>query len=263
MIKVNYHTHVKRCKHARGNVEEHVKTSIENGFQTIGISDHMPAPIIEGFPEKFVLKHRMNINELEDYLAEIEAAKQKYGHLINIYGGFECEYWETHLKYLKMLKEKSDYLVFGNHRIKQDGKVVSAFSINTAEEALIYANNAKKGLESGLFNCMVHPDLYLSKYQWNKTSLEVAKIICKAAKDNDIPLEINAKGISLGKRIIDNQSKYLYPREEFWEVAKQFDCKIIVGLDAHSLNIYDSPLLEEVMQFVDKMDIKLVDKLSF
>ncbi|MFR5796189.1 MAG: PHP domain-containing protein [Christensenellales bacterium] len=43
-MKANYHTHTARCGHATGTDEDYVLAAIEQGFDELGFSDHVPWP---------------------------------------------------------------------------------------------------------------------------------------------------------------------------------------------------------------------------
>ena len=66
-MKSNYHTHNYRCNHAVGNVEEYVKEAISEGFDEIGISDHLPHP-----GKNIDNGNRMRYEELKEYFDEID-----------------------------------------------------------------------------------------------------------------------------------------------------------------------------------------------
>ena len=40
MLKTNWHTHTKRCGHAKGTDEEYVLEAIAAGVKSLGFSDH-------------------------------------------------------------------------------------------------------------------------------------------------------------------------------------------------------------------------------
>ena len=84
-MKTNFHTHNYRCGHAIGNVEDYVKVAINEGYSELGISDHSPVPDY--------YQDRMKIEELGEYLLEIEEAQKKYGDKIKIYKSLEIEYF--------------------------------------------------------------------------------------------------------------------------------------------------------------------------
>ena len=38
----NYHTHTRRCRHARESEKEYVEEAIRSGLKVLGFSDHTP-----------------------------------------------------------------------------------------------------------------------------------------------------------------------------------------------------------------------------
>lgn len=99
----NLHTHTYRCHHACGKDKEYVIKAIQNGYSTIGFSDH--APYL--FPNGYVSSFRMLPNEAEGYAKSINSLKEKYKGKIDIKLGFELEYYpalfEKEIEFLKHL----------------------------------------------------------------------------------------------------------------------------------------------------------------
>ena len=73
-------------------------------------------------------------------------------------------------------------------------------------------------------------------------------------KELDIPLEINMLGISAGKH---------YPTERFWCIPHDIGNKVILGLDAHTVdNICDVESYEKALDIVRKYDLNLIDRIE-
>ena len=71
MLKANYHTHCKRCRHAEGNVIDYIDKAYEYGYEEIGMTDHNP--ILKSFMKQEEYIHNycqetMDISEIDDYL---------------------------------------------------------------------------------------------------------------------------------------------------------------------------------------------------
>ncbi|MBQ0092821.1 MAG: histidinol-phosphatase, partial [Clostridiales bacterium] len=48
-MRYNYHTHTDRCKHAVGREDDYIAVAIREGYDGLGISDHIILPgIIHG-----------------------------------------------------------------------------------------------------------------------------------------------------------------------------------------------------------------------
>ena len=73
-------------------------------------------------------------------------------------------------------------------------------------------------------------------------------------KELDIPLEINMLGISAGKH---------YPTDRFWCIPHDIGNKVILGLDAHTVdNICDVESYEKALDIVRKYDLNLIDRIE-
>ncbi|XMB66433.1 histidinol-phosphatase [Mycoplasmatota bacterium zrk1] len=232
-MKTNYHSHIALCRHAEGTSEEHINKAIEHNFDIFGISDHAPLIKIGNIPSDRTFLHRMKLNELDDYISELQECKSKYKDKIQVLIGLETEYFESHHEYIKRLSNKVDYLIFGNHDFIYDGKTISSFSIKREHHVLEYAKNTIKAFKTGFYKFMSHPDLFLLGGEWNEVSERVAHIIAKASIEYDVPLELNANGIRRGTIKTPQGLRYHYPRKEFWDIVKTYNCKVIVNSDAH------------------------------
>ena len=283
----NYHTHTYRCHHASGTEKEMVETAISEGFQEIGISDHVPLPhfrwhLIKALPYIFKSKRsvlswlkafmlngpgmRMPYSEKKQYLAELENLKQQYRGQIQIYKGFECEYFKTYLPYYRQLLERKevDYLIFGHHYHRYS---VSALYYGRAKlskkDVSDYVDEAIEAMQTGIFRYFAHPDLFFIGYhQWDSfVENEIKRMLC-VAKQNDIILEINAGGLSRENVMINDEKIPPYPNPYFWQMVKEMDCKVMIGLDAHTPSQLDQLMYQRLIKFADKYGLKPLDSLG-
>ena len=113
-MKANYHTHTSRCGHATGTDEQYVCAAIRQGFDELGFSDHVPWPYQNGFSHPGV---RMSVLQLSQYLNSVRELAERYRDQIQIYAGFECEYFPEYMSWLEDMAAENelDYLIFGNH----------------------------------------------------------------------------------------------------------------------------------------------------
>lgn len=242
-MKRNYHTHHHLCNHAEGKTEDYVEEAIYQKFDIIGMSDHAPNSRVGDF------NVRMNESDLDIYLKDIEASQKKYGDKITILKGLEVEYFYDHEEYYKDLREKVDYLIHGQHWISMTNSMndlISGFGLGTKEQILKYADILNDAMESNYFDIMAHPDLYMCGYKdFDETALKVAHKICKSAIDNDMILEFNGNGFRRGKAETPQGLLQPYPRLEFWEVVKSYNCKTIFNSDCHSPEVlYDNVIIK-------------------
>lgn len=226
----NYHTHTYRCKHAQGDIEDYIDMAKLKGVKELGFSDHTP------LPDDWWLSVRMGKEELRGYADAVLAAREKYPEL-RILLGLECDYKKEYEWYYKeeILQDyPMDYLIGSIHAIPNKGSWVSCFLKEGFDKSLLtlYARLFVEAMESGLFTFMAHPDLFcLSVNGWNEEAMAVSVYMLQAAKDLNMPLEINCSGIR--KSMEMGRTEIAYPKREFWELAGRLKVKGIVNSDAH------------------------------
>jgi len=225
----NYHTHTKRCGHAIGSDEQYVQAAIDAGFKTIGFSDHGPYKGLS-FPSD-----RMDYSQLEGYLASLSRLRDRYRDRIDVKIGFELEYFDEYLPQMRELAARADYLILGQHtsdmRCDYD-----FFVFNNDEMALRYCDLLEKGMDTGLFMYVAHPDCYCAgRRDFDATCADIAHRICAHAARLNLPLEINLTRLRRDKAVAYKQGVfYKYPHRLFWQIAARYPVKVVYGYDAHN-----------------------------
>jgi histidinol-phosphatase (PHP family) len=149
----------------------------------------------------------------------------------------ECEYVPEFMDYQRaLLTERGyDYLVLGQHFSPTDDGWCSSFEwLRTRETLHAYAGACIRGMESGLYAFLAHPDIFgCCGTAWGPDQESCADEICAAARNLDVPLEIN--GYGLRKPTIDTPDgrRRMYPWMPFWAVAARHGCRVILSSDAH------------------------------
>ena len=256
----NYHTHHERCGHAGGSIEDYVKEAIQHKYTEIGISCHTP---FERIPE---IGNRMPFDQLEDYFKDIEMVKKKYKKDIKVLKSLEIEYVATELEFIKEMKARTDYLILAQHFIEIDGKRQDSFSFTQPEEIEIYAESAVEAMETGLFEILAHPDLFMIHYpRWDDTCEKAAHTIAKGALENDIILEVNANGFRNKIRNENHErgNEAPYPVEEFWSiVSKNYpDVKVIVNSDCHNPHSLNDEFMLKAREFAQAYGLNVLNSL--
>lgn len=247
----NYHTHTERCGHATGDDEQYVRAAIEAGIKFLGFSDHVP------FKNVVHPSDRMNYDQLDDYIESIETLKKKYAGVIDIKLGFEIEYFPEYKEYYQSLLDRCDYLICGQHNKVLDKYAYDQLTNN--EDVLVYANQVKEAMESGLIRFVAHPDYFMiGRRSWSKACEEAAHIIAKAAHENKIPLEINLNGIRYGKFTYDGEKAYPYPYRPFWEIVSKYDVECLYSYDAHKpYTLLEKERIDVVNEILSGLDLSI------
>ncbi|MGL5417725.1 MAG: histidinol-phosphatase [Clostridium sp.] len=258
-MKTNYHTHNYRCKHAIGKAKDYIKKAIEEGYDEIGLSDHMCHPGL-GIDDK----SRMFYEELPEYFREVNEAILEYEDKISIKKGLECEYFEEiEWIYDELLKKyKVDYLILGVHFFKYNGEWLYVGHGLDTDMLEKYSDFVVESMEKGYFKYVAHPDLFFLGYrEWDEYAETASRKILKAAEKLEMPLEININGLKKGKIKTSRGERYMYPMKEFWELSKEYNIQRIIGIDAH--NPKDLEDLEKGKKFAKELDLEWIEKLDF
>ena len=79
----NYHSHTHYCD-GKGSVTDYLGEACNQGMLSYGFSSHAPTP--------FSWPWTMKMENLEDYLFEVESGKAKYLGMIEVYTGLEVDF---------------------------------------------------------------------------------------------------------------------------------------------------------------------------
>ena len=227
-IKNNFHTHTKRCGHARGEDEEYVLAAISCGLKRLGFSDHII--LCEPYSQPGI---RGNPSLLQDYLDSINYLKEKYKDQIEIFVGFEAEYFPVLMDYYKdLLKNKIDYLILGQHCYRKDDQFHWYRWENLEERGYDkYVDDVIEGLKTGLFKYLCHPDLFLLGFpEFNEEAERESRRLLKACEELNIPIELNLCGMR--RRTYDGHH-FSYPSYDFFKLVKEYNVKVVLAIDAH------------------------------
>lgn len=277
MQNFNYHQHTYRCGHADLDTkdEEYVKEYIKMGFKEIAFTDHCP--------EKNKIDKRthmrMDYQEKDEYLDSIRKLKEKYADKIQIESGYEVEYLPGEEENLRELKEETDKIILGQHFIYDDNNNLKIFDpkvVFTDKELLRYGEYIDKAMELNIPDIVAHPDVFMnSRDNFDEIEAKVSNVICKSAEKYNIPLEINMAKIfnsvfyedkKLHILSKDEQVKRLlkvkYPCREFWEIAANYNVKVLYGIDVHHRG--QILLFNELVQLANKIiGSEIINKLNF
>lgn len=251
-MKVNYHSHTWRCKHADGTEREMVEKAIERGIQILGFSDHGP----QIFPGDYYSNFRMRPEELGDYVNTILNLRREYSDKIQIHLGLEMEYYPNRIKdTVAFLKDYPiEYMLLGQHYLgDEEGEENVGIPTDSREYLRRYCFQVAQGMNSGLFTYVAHPDMvnFIGDEGFYRQQM---RALCKEANSCGLPLEVNLLGVG---------AKRQYPNEIFWQEAAQENCRVVIGRDAHSPSHFDKMAAwERGMEIVKKYDLDFCEQVQ-
>ena len=177
----------------------------------------------------------MSVKDAYGYADEVRALKKDSP--FPVYLGFECE-WDNRLVnwYKDGLKGEfgADYLILGSHWfVKGDSHVYIPSTVEKSD-LFNYTDQTIEGMRSGLFAFLAHPDLCMAYgREWNSDVETCMKAIIAAAKDLNLPLEVNGLGMHKKKWPCEKGMRYSYPVDEFWTLAADSGVRVVCNADAH------------------------------
>ena len=245
----NYHSHTTRCNHAKGTEEEFVRCALDRGLKFFGFSDHTP----QFFPGNYYSYMRMLPEQLGGYCAAVRQLQKKYEGQLQIPLGLEAEYYPgTWNELLPWLRDAGiEYLIMGQHWLG-DEQNEPYTGHPTADEHMLkrYCRQVMEGLDTGAFTYLAHPDLMNFVGDRNIYRKHMGQL-CRFARQADILLELNLLGIRSGRH---------YPNVEFFALAAEEGCKIILGMDAHEpRHIQETDTERKALEIVRHFGLNLLD----
>ncbi len=247
----NYHTHSSLCDHADGQPYEYAAVAINNGLSILGFSDHTPYPFPDGYKSGF----RIQLENTEKYVTAVNNTKEKFRDKIDIYLGYEAEYYPKFFD--KMLKHIEgygyDYLILGQHFINNEYDGVWSGAPTDENGLKIYISQLIEAIKTGMFSYIAHPDLINYREDETVFRKETERLL-DACLIYDIPLEFNLLGFRENRH---------YPYSVFWEEVGKSDCKTVIGWDAHSPQFAgDNEIYKKALTELKKYGITPIEKIK-
>ncbi|KAF2264014.1 histidinol-phosphatase [Lojkania enalia] len=90
----SHHSHSGQfCAHAKDTLEDIVLAAISKGFQSFALTEHIPRPLVDFYPEEQEHHTEESLSKLfDDFTAEAARLKDLYSSKIRLFVGFESEW---------------------------------------------------------------------------------------------------------------------------------------------------------------------------
>ncbi len=237
MIKTNFHTHTRYCD-GKDTPEEIIEAALRLGFDTLGFSEHSHSNI-EGI-------FGMTAENQENYIAEINALKEKYRGKIKILCGIEAD------SLANISPADFDFVISSVHYVK---KGENCLSVDLSAEGEINNVNTFYGGDFDAFaedyfdavaeaaerikpDIIGHLDLVMKFAEINgrvesPRYLAAAERCIKRLALLGIPFEINTGAMARGYRTAP------YPSKALLKFIKQNGGSVIINSDCHDKSQLD------------------------
>ena len=149
------HMHTPLCKHARGNPPDYAAQAERKGLRGITFTCHSPMPF--GWNPKA----RMSIKQFPQYLDLIAEARDQFADRIDVRLGMESDYLPGMESWLEDLHRRADfsYILGSVHPQTDEYKLLYLEGSTRLEYEKSYFENLARAAQSGLFDCLSHPDI--------------------------------------------------------------------------------------------------------
>ena len=221
--------HTPLCRHATGAPGEYAKHALELGITEIGFSDHSPMRR-DDFDN-----WRMRFDQLDEYVAEVRAAREKYPQL-TIRLALEVDFLPGHEDWIRELAARHpwDYFIGSVHYVSDswaidDPQKLSEWNNRDSFEVWsAYFDRLTMAAESKLFEIIGHADLPKKfGHRPNRDCKPLFEKFLVAAKKSGCSIELNTAGLR-------KDCREIYPSRQILELAFQKGVPITFGSDAHA-----------------------------
>ncbi|RMH50069.1 MAG: histidinol-phosphatase HisJ family protein [Zetaproteobacteria bacterium] len=225
--------HTPRCNHAEGRVADYARAAIDAGLREIGISDHSP------MPPPFDDDWRMRMEQLEEYVAEVLAARDRFAGRLTIRLGLEVDWRPGCEPFVAELAGRHpwDYLIgsvhyLGDWAFDDPDRRDRWDSVGVGATFCSYFDAVAASAASGLFDIIGHPDL-AKKFGHRPAPEEDAAVaraeeaMLDAVARAGVALEISSAGLR-------KPCGAIYPSPRIVAAAAARGIPFSYGSDAHA-----------------------------
>lgn len=218
------HMHTPLCKHAWGEPEEYAEQGLRAGLKGIIFTCHCP------MPNGFWPTVRMDESEFDTYVSMVARTTEKYKGKLDVWLGLESEYFPGYEKYIEELHQRADFHFILGSVHWQAKEYLQKFETGTIEGfRRTYFNHLADSAESGLYDCLGHPDLVKNYHpdSWCFPILKdhVARCLDRIAATG-VAMELNTSGLN-------KSYAEMNPGNEMLGMMAERKIPIVVGSDAH------------------------------
>lgn len=221
------HMHTPLCKHARGEPEEYAEAAARIGLSGITITCHNP------IPGGFAAHVRMEPDQFDSYLALVERARRAMAGRVDVLLGIESDYFPGMENYLEELHSRAPFnYVLGSVHPHTDEYLREFFTGDHFAFCSTYFRHLADAAETGLFDCISHPDLVKNQVAEHWEVGRVLDVVCEALDriaKTKVSMELNTSGLLKTVREMN-------PGLQILREMRAREIPVVIGSDAHSPN---------------------------
>jgi histidinol-phosphatase (PHP family) len=251
--------HTPLCKHAWGEPEEYAQQAFKAGLKGIIFTCHCP------MPDGFWPTVRMSESEFDTYVAIVQRAAHAFKGKLDIRLGIESEYYPGCEEYIAKLHQRADFHYVLGAVHWQAKEYLNKYETGTIENfRRTYFDHLAKSAESGLYDCLAHPDL-VKNYHPDSWCFAIVKNTVSTVLDRiaatGVAMELNTSGLN-------KSYSEMNPGLEMLRMMADRKIPVVIGSDSHrpvrvgehfvtALNHLAEAGYEKVSHFLNRQRIDL------
>lgn len=218
------HMHTPLCKHAAGEPEEYAEQALKRGLAGIIFTCHSP------MPRGFWPSVRMDESDFDTYVAMVERCRQRYDGRLEVRLGMESDYFPGFEDWIASLHKSAPFHYCLGSVHWQGPEYADRFETwNPDDFRRSYWENLAASAETGLFDCLAHPDL-IKNYRmttWNFSAWEkdIAAALDRIAKTG-VCMELNTSGMH-------KSYPEMNPGPAMLRMMHERGIPVVIGSDSH------------------------------
>lgn len=218
------HSHTPLCGHAEGEPEQYAAVAAERGLRGIIITCHNP------MPNDFSRWARMAPEQFDDYLALVERARQAMADEVDVRLGLECDYFPDYVDWVREQLTQADFhYVLGSVHPQLHEMRDRYWTGDPVEYQRNYFQLLADAAETGLFDCLSHPDLVknITPKAWEPAQVmdDIHQALDRIAATG-VAMELNTSGAN--KSIAE-----MNPFPQMLAAMHERHIPVVIGADAH------------------------------
>ena len=215
--------HTPLCKHASGDPEQYAEVAERRGLRGVIFTCHNPVA-------NWGAHVRMDESEFDTYLKIVEQARVKMLGRVEVLLGLESDYVPGMEAYLETLHRRAPFnYVLGSIHPQLAEYRTRYFDGDPIAFQRTYFTHLAEAAESGLFDCLSHPDLVknIAPRSWNvEQQLDHICVCLDRIAKTGMAMELNTSGLQ--KSIEEMNPGPVILRE-----MKRRDIPVVIGSDSH------------------------------
>ncbi len=218
------HSHTPLCKHAIGEPQEYADVAHRRGLRGLMVTCHNP------MPHGFSARVRMSEDEFDTYVELVARAREEWSGRIDVRLGLEADYFPGYESWLeRQLNSAEFHYVLGSVH-PQIGEYKERFwRGDPIDFQRTYFQQLAEAAETGLFDCLAHPDLVKNQTadHWVPESImdDICRVLDRIAATG-IAMELNTSGMN---KVVPQFNPFPVMLVEMCERS----IPVVIGGDAH------------------------------